>query len=260
MSATWQQQEFDRAFARYIPTTDKDLSTIMNERGLSVLGHTWDRLQPKAPQAVRKRVGAYLHTRLSTRIRITKAAVRHSFGLSRRSPKRRFAQRGDAWQQFQRVHLIVQSLYAGARGKLTRRAVKYAETAGGGPGLYGSRMATVAGAFAGRAQRGVGFLKSHLIPLIKAMNAVSQNFRRSMPGISNIARWPGSAASSIAIVATPGQPEVIFNITNPSYKIDSRGADIMYRAMSDAFVIEARDLDKHVTRKMQREADRINAR
>lgn len=255
MTVTWQQEEFNRALRGYLFTTDKDISEILNQRALNIVGRTFDMLPPRNVQTKRKQVSSYMRQRLVTRIR----PVRNSRVVLSGNVRKQFAQRGRGGDQLERRHLIAQKLYKTDRSRLTRRAVAYAESAGGGPGLYGRRMRVVASAFSGRAARGVGFLKSHLIPVIRALNPAAR-YKFPYTKTTSVSRWPGSAGYGIANIATPGNPTVEIAINDPSRAIDARGAEMFHNAMSTAFLQEAAELTAHVQRKLQQEANRINAR
>jgi len=238
MSMRIDMTEFNAALREYIPTTKKELPDIMNERLAKVIERTWDAMPPNTPAAVSQKrfeIAQYLSEPRATYVKLATSGKR----------KGKFIRSKAKGKQLMRVHLILQA----------RRAKK------GLKGLYGKAMRKASGAFRRKSAASAGFLKSHFLPIIRTLNLVSK-WKIPWWKTKGVSRWPGSAGYGKANPAKLGwNPVASFDIQG-QVRDDQIGKvqGMFNTALNGAFAAEARELSSHVARKMQRVADRHNAR
>lgn len=229
-------RQFQKALEMYLPTTRKSLAEVLNQRAFNIAARTIDSMKP-APggeQAARTRIKTYLNEQLSTRIRQVKSGKN----------KGKFKRRGSKANQLARVNLIIQA----------RRSKK------GLPGLHGQGMASAEGKFKQAAQVGVGFLKSPFVAVIKGLLDYVR-FRKVQTRWGRISVWPGSKGYGTVNPANPGINPVVTMKTNWATKGQpSKVQSLTLPHLQAAFNAEASEMMRHVQEKLQRDADRINAK
>lgn len=220
------------ALQAYYPTTQKSLNDIINQRMLNIVGRAFDAIPPADPDAKRSLIKQYLREQVSQKIRLTKSS-------------RRFVKSGVKNNQLQRVHLIVQARRAKAGKK----------------GLWGPAMRVASGNLARKAQDSVGFVKSVFIPIIRTLNPLVQ-YKFPFSKTAHISRWPGSAGSGFATPAhmLTWNPTARIEVEFKVKRNDAGVQAILENAVQLGFDHEAVELMAHVQKKMQEDANRINAR
>lgn len=241
MNATIQldTRQFQRELRKYAETTRKTGAQIVNQRAYNVAGRAMDMMKPEAgrEQSTRRLIRAYLNRTISTRIRLAKSGKR----------KGQFIRKGKRSSQLAAVNLIIQA----------RRSKK------GLKGLWGKAMVSAEAQFKQAAEVGVGFLKSPFVAIVRGLTEYQPPGRRMRIKTQwgRISVWPGSKGYGTVNPAKPG--------TSPTVHIGLRwrvkGAPTKVQRLTlphlqRAFDAEAREMAAHVQRKLQKEADKINAR
>lgn len=157
----------------------------VNQRGLNVAGRAFRNLPPKNWVAKRKEVKSYMDTVISQRVKIS----------TRGKTKGKFVKAGRARDQLTLKILIAQA----RRRKL------------GLKGLTGKAIARAAGRLSQRSQVAQGYVKSFLIPIIRALNPVCRfkvpaavtGSNKSAKG-SMIAQWGPQYGTGTVQKALPG--------------------------------------------------------
>lgn len=222
---------FSAAVGQLIPTVKRDLSEIVNQRSLNVVGRTFERLPPHDIQAKRAEIKRYLREPLSQKVRMAKTG------------RRRYLKAGKKNNQLQRVHLILQA-------RRRKRGLK---------GLTGAAMRRASGAFVQRAQVSVGFVKSILLPIIAGLNAICRFKFMKTNGVS---RWPGSAGfGSVTPAANNDVAKCVMRM-GANLKVPGEGnvQQLLANALQQSLYDEGREIFRHVQEKMQKSADQFNAR
>jgi hypothetical protein len=230
-------REFQRALRAYYPTTRRTLAQIVNQRAYNIAGRTMDMMKP-APgreQSTRRHIRAYMNSTVSTRVRVVKSGPN----------KGKYKRAGAKGNQLARVNLIIQMRRA-------KRGLK---------GLYGAAMRQAEGKFKQAAQVGVGFLKSPFVAVVRDLGMSVKFKPRIRTSWGRIAIWPGSRGRGTVNPAQDGMnPTVImkmlWNVRGHPGRVESLIVPHLQRAFND----EAREIMRHVQEKMQKDADRINAR
>jgi hypothetical protein len=230
--------QFDRAMGLYVQSTNRDLAEIVNQRALNVAGRAFDLIPPSsggAIEAKRRKIKSYLDTLISSRLKRLTSGKR----------KGQFGKKGKRENQLQRRHLIVQA---------RRRKA-------GLKGLYGQAMRDAAAKLSRTSQVSVGFLKSIFLPIITTLNGIAR-FKFPFWKTSNISRWPGSAGHGQVSIAVPGtNPIALLRATaNTTGWNDAGARKILQDAMQGAIDAEAAEMVRHVAEKMQKTANRFNAK
>lgn len=233
---TIDDRQFKAALREYRQTTRRSLPEILNQRAFNIAARTMDSMKP-APgeeQAQRTKIKTYMDAQISTRIRQVKSGRN----------KGQFKRRGSKPNQLARVNLIIQA----------RRARK------GLPGLYGAAMRQAEGSFKRAAQVGVGFLKSPFVAVIRGLLSYVK-FRRVQTRWGRISVWPGSKGYGTVNPANPGINPVVTMKTSWTTKgHPTKVNSLTFPHLQAAFNAEAAEIMRHVREKLQKDADRINAR
>jgi len=230
-------RQFNRALQSYYENTQKGLVEVVNQRAFNVAARTMDSMKP-APgdeQSERSKIKLYMNQQVGAdRTRVIKSGPNK--GLRKR--------RGSRANQLARVNLIIQA----------RRAKM------GLPGLYGKEMRSAEGKFKLSAQVGVGFLKSPFVAIIKGLLAYVK-FRKVKTQWGRISVWPNSRGSGRVDPAQQGWSPTVtmkmfWHVRGRPTKVDK-----MTRIpLQLAFAAEGREMMRHTEEKLQKLADKINAK
>ncbi len=231
-------QQFREALQAYLPTTKRSLSEVLNRRAYVVAGRTLDSMKPEPgrEQSERRRIRSYLNSVVSTRLKVFKGGKR----------KGQFGRAGARANQLARVNLIIQK----RRSKM------------GLKGLYGQEMITAEGKFKQAAQVGVGYLKSPFVAVVRDLRAyIKGPIPRIRTSWGRISIWPGSKGRGLVNPANPGiNPAVVMQMKWQTKGHASKVESLTVPHLQAAFNAEAAEIMEHVRRKMQADADKINAR
>lgn len=230
-------KQFQRALEAYLPTTRKSLSEVLNQRAFNIAARTIDSMKPTpgGEQAARARIKNYMQQRQAA----PKLAV-IKYGKKRGQLRRV----GKASNILVRANLIIQA----------RRSKK------GLPGLYGQGMVSAEGKFTQAAQVGVGFLKSPFVAVIKGLIDYVR-FKKVATRWGRISVWPGSKGYGTVNPANPGiNPVVTMKVNWATKGQPTRVQSLTLPHLQAAFNAEASEMMRHVQEKLQKDADRINAR
>ena len=247
---------FDQALKSYLATTQRSLAEVMNQRAYNVAGRTAGYLPPFAGvEAEKARIQHYLTAQLgpSRKKTVTKG--------------RRAGQSVASGRQLERRHLIIQKI----QKRLGRKGLWGGGSARTGKASGSGKMLQYAGEMLRRAKVGAGHLRAIWLPIIRGLFPHIRYRRIDGPNphpFRGIAQWPGSAASSTVQPAKPAfNPfaELIARITThgPRVLVPSQDAKVMRletAALQRAFDDEGKQLVEHVARKLQEEANKVNAR
>lgn len=207
----------------------RELQVEVQQRALNVAGRAFDNVPPSSGSGVEEKrfqVKQYLGQQLAQRVKVAKSGKRKGQIIAFKSGKK----------QLRRVNLILQA----------------ARARHGAKGLYGDRMRILSGAFMGRAERSVGFLKSIFIPVIVTLNPLCR-FKFPFAKTRNIARWPGSAGYGRADVRRDRlRPEVSMIVGARVQQDSAKVLGILQGATLAAVTAEANDIERHMNERLQK--------
>lgn len=239
MSLTIDTSQFQRALREYAETTRKTGAQILNQRAYNIAGRAMDMLKP-APggeQAQRSKIKSYLQKRRGAARRVITKTGKRSKKFVKKS------------LQLVVANLIIQKRRAHA----------------GLVGLYGQKMIEAEGKFTQAAQAGVGYLKAPLIGIIRVLTGHQPSGAR-MPiktrwGNISIFESGRFKATGTVIPAKPGNsPSVTMNLKWNTKGAPTKVERLVFPHLQRAFDAEAAALKQHVIDKLQKAADKINAR
>jgi hypothetical protein len=222
---TIRTDEFSAAARQLAAAMRKSAPNFMAQAGLDVASHAFEQVPPFGPgdermQTQRNKVSRYLNEYIGNQ------RIRKKTG---KKVKRNKA--------LMRKHLIIQA----------RRAAR------GMPGLYGQAMFHRSADFSRKAAKGVGFLKSLFIPIIRGLNATpGKLFRYPRSKYDRVSVWPGSDGSGTVNI-TGANSDVVSVIMEMKARIRDIEAgkvqNILIRALQHGINFK--------TGKMQRELARM---
>jgi len=229
--------QFKKALREYAETTRKTIAQIVNQRAYNVAGRAMDLMKP-APgdeQGTRTRIKSYLQQR--------RGADRYVISKTGKKTRKKVKKS---------LQLVVANLIIQKRR--SRRGLK---------GLYGQAMIAAEGAFTQASQVGVGFLKSPLVAIVRGLTDYQPPGRR-MPiktRWGRISIWPGSKGSGTVNPAKPGDNatatmKMNWNVKGMPKKVER----LTTIPLQSAFNAEEAEMRRHVAEKLQKEADKINAK
>jgi len=231
-------REFQKALSQYAETTRKTGAQIVNQRAYNIAGRTMDFLKPEpgGEQAQRAKIKTYMNRQISTRIR-----------LGKKSGK--FRKRGSKANQLTAANLIIQA----------RRARI------GLAGLFGQAMRQAEGKFVQAAQVGVGSLKVPFVDVVRDLGPYQPPGARmkiktqwGRIAVDKTGKWGRSGTVN---PAKPGSSPTVSMFWKWFTKGTPTKVDRLVRPhLQRAFDVEAAELRQHVINKLQKEADKINAR
>jgi hypothetical protein len=220
-------REFNRAIAQLSKGATKKAVELSNQIALDVAREWFNSMPPPIGQiqAKRREIRSYLRARIGKR-------------LSK-------SQRSAGKSQLMRGHLIIQAR--------RRRA--------GQRGLYGDAMKRAAGAFAGRAQRAVGYLKVMLLPVIRALNPVVRYKMPFSETRGSISIWPGSKGYGRARIAMGANPLAILSLGwNFHGPREGYARGLVMAGWRQAADFKLGRLKRMIERELQPEFNKVNAR
>lgn len=215
------KRQFDQALREYIPTTKKSLAQISNERGTNV-AFRWQFHIPKADKA-----------KIERELGVTRQVVVNRKGKSSNK----------------RTVKPVKFVYA---------LVNARQAAKGEEGLTGSAMEKAARNFIASRVRSIAFFKAGCIPIIKKLARAAKKFVRFDRSAKQYGVDKGDAIparesftpSCTLINSATG------NGTTGSRALLKYGLPALQKAMNE----EAQELLRHTHAKLQKDADKINAK
>lgn len=216
------KREFQKSIQEYLPTTRKALPQVLNERGLNV-AFRWQALIPKAD----------------------KSKMEAELGVTRRLETNRKGK-----QVSRRTINPAPFIY----GIVNARRRDRGEAA-----LVGADMAKAAKAFIASRARSIAFLKSGCIQIIRMLSSAA---KKSVRFGDRSAKQYGKAKGS-AVPAVESWTPVV-TLINSANSGDTKGSQALQRygapAAQRAMNEEARELIRHTRDKLQKIADKHNAR
>lgn len=224
-----------RQLARKLP--QEKLPQLLNQAALDVAGEAFDAIPPAsgAVDSTRLKLRRFLREQLSTTIKLATSGKR----------KGSLIRRGGRAKQLIRANLLA-NYWRGRAGK---------------PGLYGAAMRKYTGKLTGARTRGVGFIKSVFLPIIRGLNPLVK-YKFPFNKTAKIARWPGSKGFGIATPARPSwNPVATFEIRNDIRNSQAgKVQNLYFRVVQAAIDFKAAKLQRQFERELQAEFNKVNAR
>jgi hypothetical protein len=216
--------EFQSALRNYLAATEKELSVALNTKMFYIARGA----HRNTPQADRSKIEAEL------------GVTAYKISKSKKTGK-----------------LTRRKAIIGGPVRLAYAIINARRGRAGKPGLYGSQMAKAVKSMLGKRFRAIGTAKDGwLAGIRKFVAAIGQGFEKE-GGASRI------KGKSTAIVAKPGWDpfcELEYNVnsydTKHAQSIDPR----TQQALQTAFDDEARSMNDYLIKRLQKEADKINAK